>query len=333
MLTFLTILFLALLILGHEFGHFIAAKISGIQVDEFGVGYPPKIFSKKMGKTEYSLNLLPFGGFVRIHGDSDINLKDTKNPERSFHYQPFWKKAFVILSGVLINILIGWIAFSIVLGVGIPGGIFIENVIEGSPADLAGLRAGEIIENYSSTDEFLKYVEDHQGEEIVINDKKITPRINVPEGEGPLGVVVVPSGIEPVPFPNNIGVAFQSAMRMFGLIFVAIGSFLFGILSGNFEALSQFTGPVGVFNIVREAGGLGAIYLIQLLGIISLNLAVLNIIPFPALDGGRLLFISLQKIFGEKILNRKTEVIINVAGFLFLIALMILVTIRDIINL
>lgn len=332
MLTFLTILFLALLILSHEFGHFLAAKISGIRVNEFGVGFPPKLFSRKIGQTEYSLNALPFGGFVKIHGEDAVNLAEIEYPERTFQAQGFFRKAFVISAGVIINILIGWITFSLVLGVGIPGGIVIEKVVEGGPADLAGIETGEIIEGFESADDFLAYIDSHRGEEIVINGKEMVPRVDVPEGQGPLGVSIVPSGIEPQPFPWNLWSGLKMTFSTLGLIFSALGSFLFSILTGNFSAVDQITGPVGVFSIVRDAGEMGYIYLVQLLGLISLNLAALNIIPLPALDGGRLLFITLQKFFGDKIMSRRLEVAVNVAGFLFLMALMIAVTIRDIIN-
>src|SRR3989344_9373657 len=122
MLTLTTLILLVILILGHEWGHFIAAKLLGIRVDEFGVGFPPKLYSKKWGETEYSLNLLPFGGFVRIHGEDELK-KEISDPKRSFSTQPFWKKAVVISSGVLMNFIIGWIAFSAVLMMGIPAEI------------------------------------------------------------------------------------------------------------------------------------------------------------------------------------------------------------------
>ncbi|MDD5711097.1 MAG: site-2 protease family protein [Candidatus Colwellbacteria bacterium] len=333
MLTLLTILFLALLILSHEFGHFLAAKILKIRVNEFGVGFPPKLFSKKMGGTEYSLNALPFGGFVRIYGEDTIDLSAIEDPEQSFHFQGFLKKILVVSAGVLTNILIGWVAFSIVLGFGISGGIIVGSVADGSPAFLAGIEAGETIEGFGSADDFLAYVDANRGQPILINDKTIVPRTEVPEGEGPLGISILPTGIEPQSFPQNIWSGLKMTFETLGLIFTALGSFLFNILTGNFGAVDQISGPIGVFNIVRDASQMGSVYFIQLLGLISLNLAALNTIPFPALDGGRFMFLALQKLFGDKMLNRRLEVVVNVVGFLFLMALMIAVTIRDIMNL
>jgi regulator of sigma E protease len=333
MLTLLTILFLALLVLSHEFGHFLAAKIVKVRVNEFGIGFPPKILSRKIGETEYSLNAIPFGGFVRIHGEDALDINKIRYPEQSLHFQGFLKKVFVITAGVMTNIIIGWIAFSLVLSSGLPGGVMVESVVEGSPAHLAGIKAGETIEGFESTDVFLEYIGNNRGQEIIINGKTITPRLETPVGEGPLGISILPSGIESQPFPKNIWFGFKMTFEVLGLIFSALGTFLFNILTGNFSTVGQITGPVGVFNVVRDAGQLGNIYLIQLLGLISLNLAALNTIPFPALDGGRLSFIILQKLFGDKILNRRLEIVINAIGFIFLISLMIAVTIQDIINL
>jgi len=333
MLIFLTALFLIILILSNEFGHFLAAKISGVRVDEFGVGFPPRLLSKKIGETEYSLNLLPLGGFVKIHGENASEQDLIEDFKRSLRSQTFPKKFFIIAAGVITNILVGWFAFSLVLGLGLPQKILVETTLAGSPADLAGIKPGEIIEEYSSVDTFLKYVDANRGQEIIINGKAVVPRIENPVGEGPLGITIVSSGIGSTPFPQNIWSGLKATFVTLGLIFSALGSFLVSILTGDLSAMGQVTGPVGVFGIIRDTSQLGYVYLVQLLGLISLNLAALNIIPFPALDGGRLLFIFLQRLFGERVLNRRLEAAVNTIGFLFLIALMMAVTVRDIMSL
>ena len=332
MLTLTTLILLIILILGHEWGHFIAAKLLKIRVDEFGVGFPPKLFSKKWGETEYSFNLLPFGGFVRIHGENELDGKIT-DPKRSFFSQPLWKKAIVMSAGVLMNFIIGWFAFTVVLMIGVTPGVQIQSIAPMSPAEEAGFVVGEIITGFSSSEEFSAFVKEHQGEKIVLNDKDITPRVDVPEGEGALGISYVFNEESSAGIFENIFLGFQVALSTLWAIFAALGGFIWGIFTGNFSVLEEVSGPVGVFVVVKEATQLGVIYLIQLLGLISLNLAVLNTIPFPALDGGRLLFESLRKLFGDKIFHKKLELVVNVAGFIFLIALMILVTIKDIINL
>lgn len=332
MLTFITLLLLVILIVGHEWGHFIAAKLLNIKVDEFGIGFPPKLFSKKWGETVYSFNLLPFGGFVKIHGEDRIDGK-ADDPKRSFSTQPFWKKAIVISSGVLVNILIGWIAFSAVLMMGIPSGVQIQSVAPESPAAQAGFVSGEIIEGFESAEEFSRFIDENRGKVITLNDKEITPRVDIPQGEGALGISFVFNEDNSSGVFQSIVDGFILTVHTLGAIFIALGGFLWGIITGNFAVLEEVSGPIGVFVVVKEATQLGVIYLVQLLGLISLNLAVLNTIPFPALDGGRLLFTTLQRLFGEKVFNKKLELIVNVAGFLFLISLMILVTIKDIISL
>jgi len=331
MLTLITLGLLVLLILAHEFGHFAAAKLLGIRVDEFGVGFPPRLFSKKWGETVYSINLLPFGGFVKIFGETgEVSGEDTK---RSFSVQPFWKKTIVILSGVLMNFLVGWLAFSAVFSIGTQSGILVERVVSGSPADEAGFESGELITGFDSAEDFVSFIDENRGETIVLNGKEVTPRVEVPENEGALGISFLFSEGAKLGFFESLATGFRVALQTLGAIFVALGGFLWGVLTGNFNVLGQVSGPVGVFVVVQEATKLGFVYLIQLLGLISLNLAVLNTIPFPALDGGRFLFTALQRVFGKKVFNKKLELIVNVAGFAFLILLMILVTIKDIINL
>ncbi len=332
MLTLITLALLIILIIGHEWGHFIAAKLLKIKVDEFGIGFPPKIFSKKWGETEYSVNLLPFGGFVKIHGEDELRKKE-KDTQRSFFAQPFWKKALVISSGVSMNFIIGWFAFTAVLLMGVPAGVQIQSIAPLSPAAQAGFVVGEVIPDFASPEEFSTFIDQHRGEAIFLNNKEVTPRVEVPDGEGPLGISFVFNEEVSSGIPESIVAGFRSALDTFGTIFIALGGFLWGIFTGNFTVLQEVSGPVGVFVVVKEATQLGSVYLIQLLGLISLNLAVLNTIPFPALDGGRLLFTTLQRLFGKNIFNKKLELVVNIAGFIFLISLMILVTIKDIISL
>ncbi|KKU18910.1 MAG: Site-2 protease, Metallo peptidase, MEROPS family M50B [Parcubacteria group bacterium GW2011_GWA1_47_11] len=332
MLTLATLALLVTLILGHEWGHFIAAKLLNIKVDEFGVGFPPKLFSKRWRGTEYSFNLLPFGGFVRIHGEDGV-IKGKVDLKRSFSVQPFWKKAIVISAGVLMNFIIGWFAFTAVLMMGVPEGVQIQSIAPASPAAEAGFIAGEVIAGFTSAEEFSTYVNDHKGEPITLNGKTITPRMEVPDNEGPLGISFVFNEKVSSQIIPSIKAGFKLTLDTLWAIFAALGGFLWGIFTGNFDVLEEVSGPVGVFVVVKEATQLGLVYLIQLLGLISLNLAVLNIIPFPALDGGRFLFTALRELFGENVFHKKLELVVNIAGFVFLIALMILVTIKDIISL
>jgi len=325
------IVFVIILIAGHELGHFIAAKGFGLRVDEFGIGFPPKIYSRKKGETKYSINALPFGGFVRIHGESTKEEEGLEDPGRSFVHQPAWKRVAIILAGVFMNFLIGWIAFSVVFTAGIPTRVFIEDVSPGSPAAEAGIKAGELLVGYSSSEEFVMVVNENIGDEIVVNGKYVVPREDFPEGEGPLGVVLLEGGSEKQGFGRSTILGLTEASKTTGLIAKSFGNVIKGLFTGNFEVAGQVSGPVGVFKILGDTAELGVVSLVQFLGLISLNLVVINMIPFPALDGGRFLFIVVEKLIGRRI-DRKFEAIVNGIGILLLLSIMVIVTARDIIK-
>jgi regulator of sigma E protease len=336
---FLVFIFLAILIVGHEFGHFITAKLFGMRVDEFGIGFPPRIASWKKGETEYTINALPFGGFVRIYGESKEKGDAYLDDPRSFRGAPLWKRAIVIAGGVVMNVMIAWIVFAAVFMIGIPNAVFIETVQEGTPAAEAGFAFGDEVKGFTSADEFTTYIAEHAGEEISVTVERsgeemvltATPREEPPVGEGRLGVAIAESGSAPMGFFAALYEGFFAVGRMI----VFITSIFFGLIGslfgGEWEALEGVSGPVGIFNAVAVAGGKGIIYILQLLGLISVNLAVLNILPFPALDGGRLVFLVIERFVGRaRIL--KVETLTNAFGFMLLLALMVIITIRDIIN-
>lgn len=336
----LVALFLVILIVGHEFGHFILAKLFGMRVDEFGLGFPPKLWGKKFGETEYTVNAIPFGGFVKIYGE-DSSLDETAlSDPRSFRGAPIWKRAFVVVGGVVMNFFIAWLAFSAVFMVGIPNSVFIESVRPESPAAEIGLLFGDEIVGFQSADEFTAAIAAHEGQEMTFTIARegeeitltTTPRVNPPEGEGRLGVTVVDGGVEAMP----VHTAFYEGMKAVGRMTVFIGGMLFSILGsafgGEWAALEGVSGPVGIFNAVGSAGAMGLVYIFQLLGLISVNLAIINIFPFPALDGGRFVFLFFEPILG-KARALKVESVINTAGFAVLISLMAFITVRDVLNL
>lgn len=340
------ILVLSILILVHELGHFLVAKKSGIWVEEFGIGLPPRIFGKKIGETIYSLNLLPFGGFVRLHGE----LTDTKvtDKKRAFLTKPKRVKVAVIVAGVIMNFLLAVVAFAIVYSSsGIPketNKITVLDVNPGSPAQVAGLIQGDVITKVkdvemTSTTQFINSINDNLGKRTVLEvesgeeTKKVTikPRVDHPDTEGPLGVVI--SSIEiyypPVwqrPF-YGIYYGFKEAVFWGGNVIVGFYNIFKDLFSGHVP--QDVAGPVGIFVITSEAAKTGIMPLINLLGIISVNLAILNIIPFPALDGGRLLFILIEGIVGKKVLP-KVEAVIHMVGMIILLVLILAITIHDI---
>lgn len=348
MFIFLTIIGLSILILVHEFGHFITAKLFGLRVDEFGFGLPPRAWGKKIGETIYSLNWLPFGGYVKIYGEDTAGEtltmskpqeeKESDLKKRSFAYQSAWKRSVIILAGVFMNFLLGWLLISTVFMIGREAGIYISKVEPNGPAAVSGIKANDRISGYKSADEFIAYVKAHSGETIsisILRDGKTeiiqtSPRINPPEGQGALGIVLDEEKIGPRGFFPAFYQGFLATLELIKLIFIALISFFGGVFT-NTADLKSVTGPIGIFKIAEGAGALGLATFLQFFALISINLGVINIFPFPALDGGRFLFIIIEKIKGSP-LPVKFERIANGIGFALLIGLMIVITLRDIKN-
>lgn len=332
----LAIVFIIVLVLGHEFGHFLAAKLSGMRVDEFGFGFPPRIWGKKKGETLYSVNAFPFGGFVKIYGEDETGGKELSSEERkrSFLYQPAYKKAVVLTAGVLMNFLIGWLALIAVFMIGIPQSVVVTGVIKGSPAAAAGIKAGDEILGFNRVNDFINYVSNVGDKSVPVkvltNSKEETLNI-IPKG-GHLGIYIVQGGVPSEGFFSSLWNALKSAANIFGMIFYSVYQMIAGAFAGHYGTLSEVTGPVGIYNILALSTRMGVAYVLQLLALISINLAAINIIPFPALDGGRLFFLVFNGLFRGKP-NYKIEAVANTIGFALLFALMIAITVKDVINL
>lgn len=336
-------LVLSVLVIIHELGHFLVAKKNGIWVEEFGFGLPPKLFGKKIGDTEYTINLLPFGGFVRLHGELSEDSKTKK--DRAFLEKPKLVKSAVIVAGVVMNFLLAIVAFAIVYShFGIPietDRVKVLNIATNSPAQDAKLLVGDVIrkvdgQEVKSVSEFVSKIEDKKGKKVILELEgrkvTITPRSNPPTGEGPLGVTI--SNTENY-FPPFWQMPFYGAV--YGVkdslswaknIFMGLTNIAQDATKGKIS--TEVSGPVGIFAIIDRILATGSIWdLINLVGIISVNLAVLNILPFPALDGGRMLFILIESVFGRKVAP-KVESIIHSVGMIILLGLMILITFKDV---
>lgn len=368
------ILILGVLIFAHEFGHFILAKRAGIRVDEFGFGFPPRIFGIKKGETIYSLNLIPLGGFVRIFGEEGPErgrrrkLKRRKDEKRAFYNKSIGKRAIIIAAGVIMNLILAGLLLSLVHGVGVPTiveegqtgayrdiQIQIVGVASDSPAAEAGIRMGDTInelkvkfpptadqplaEKVNELEDVSKFVAVHVGEEITlvirrgneVLEKTLTPRVSPPEGEGAMGIAMAKVGTRSYPWHSAIWQGFKTTGRLtatFVILFYQLLKNL--IIRGVF--IGEVAGPVGIAVLVSQVTKLGFVYILQFTAILSINLAIINAIPFPALDGGRLLFLGIEKIKGSPV-SPKVERAIHAAGFALLIALMVLVTFRDIVKL
>jgi len=332
---------LSFLILAHEAGHFFVAKLFKLKIDEFGFGFPPRMFARKYGETEYSMNWLPFGGFVKIAGESD-QFDETAHKEippeeekRFFRTQSAPRRAAIMVAGVAVNFLIGWILLSAIFMIGTP--VVITGVVPDSSADTAGILSGDVVQGFSRAEEFSAFIHERQGVKVplmLLRDGKeirviVTPRV-LPKGErGALGVSL--SGIARESFFASIREGFMEAMQIAKLTLVGFWQLFAGLL-GQGKLVEGIVGPVGIFGVAVSAGKAGFIFVFHLLALISVNLAVVNLIPFPALDGGRLMLVGIEKMKGSR-LSKKVEIGINAVGFGILILLMVLITIRDILTL
>ncbi len=341
---------LSILIIVHELGHFIVARKTGVMVEEFGFGLPPRLFGKKIGETIYSINALPFGGFVRLHGENDE--EGITYPNRAFLNKGKKVRTAIVTAGVVMNFLLGIVAFAIVYAfTGIPrntNDVKIVDIATDSPAQTAGLIVGEIVrkvdnQTISTSDQFISAVESKKGKYVIleiesnvggqISSRKVTlvPRENPPSGQGPLGVTISSTDIyyPPVWQRPFLGVyyGFKDALFWGGTVILGLWKIITGLFVG--QAPTEVTGPVGIFAVTSQAAKLGILALINLVGILSVNLAILNIVPFPALDGGRLLFIAIEKAIGRKVVPR-IEAVIHTVGMVILLLLLLAITIHDV---
>lgn len=338
---------LSFLILVHEAAHFVTAKLFGLRVHEFGLGFPPRLFAWKKGETEYSVNILFFGGFVRIAGEND-RLADGAAPpvelppeerQRYFSAQPAWKRATVIAAGVLMNFVIGWLLFAGVFMVGTEQAVVVTGIQPGSPAEAAGFENGDVLTGFKSSEEFIVFVNAHRGEDTAFAIRRggdevtlrATPRVITGEDEGALGVFLGDAGFESRPFFTALGDGLWQTGLIFWYTLTAFGELLQSIFM-HARIPAGVAGPVGIFSVAQETGKLGLIYLVQLLALISVNLSVLNLIPFPALDGGRLLLVAIEKLKGSPVSTR-IEAFLNGVGFAFLMLLFLGITVNDIVRL
>jgi regulator of sigma E protease len=356
---------LLVLVLVHEFGHFFTAKKFGIRVDEFGFGFPPKIFGKKFGETEYSLNLLPIGGFVKIFGENPDD-ENTNGPdrERSFVHKAKWKQAIVLFAGVFMNFLLAWVLFSIGFMSGLPTSVGSEpagyelsnvnltvvSVSPESPAMMVGLKSGDKIISVKNSISFLKEINPEtlksfivlnpneeieieylRGKDENIHNVKVTPVLNSTGSEPMIGIAMDMIGMAKLP----LFTAFKEGMALTWFVTKGTALGLYTLIADGIRGHGSFasiTGPVGMVGIVGDAYEFGFVYLLSFAALISVNLAIINLLPFPALDGGRLFFLLIEKIKGSR-LNPKFANTANIIGFGILVLLMIVVTFHDVVKL
>ncbi|HQI25741.1 MAG TPA: site-2 protease family protein [Candidatus Paceibacterota bacterium] len=361
------IIILAILIFTHELGHFSAAKKFGIRVDEFGFGFPPKLLSFKKGETEYSINLIPIGGFVKIFGEnSDEESESGPDNARSMIHKPRYIQAVVLAAGVFLNLVLAWGLFSASLFIGMPVALadlpagaqikeerlLITSVVKDSPADLSGLLAGDTILSLSNdaakvvlptTEEVQDFLQAREnrpvevaysrggGEELEEGILTVVPKAGVVGEKAGIGVSMERVGIARLSFFQSIITGLEFTYRMTIVTVVGFVDFVISLFTGGSQALAEVAGPIGLFGMVADISQLGLVYLINFTAVISINLAVLNLLPFPALDGGRLLFLAIEAVKGSR-LNPKIANTLNVVGFSLLLLLMAVVAVSDILK-
>ncbi len=392
-LIFLGVLFV--LVLVHELGHFMTAKWMGMRVDEFGIGFPPKIFGIKRGETLYSFNIFPIGGFVKIFGEDGVgdpsarlseNISEqgernsplsgqsrygkdgtshdktdtaTSSISGSFTSKSKWAQSLVLLAGITMNILFAWLLIAIAFGIGVDSSVSekdassearltITSVLPDSPAGKAELLPGVVIKGVQSNEDSLEsftpsgfsaFVESHKDSPLtILYTHKGEPRMvqlnseagiitDSPERHA-IGVALAQVDTVQRSFGESVTDSFMYTVSSLEGIALGLGSLLYDTV--RFDAdFSQLAGPVGIVGLVGEASAYGITALLMFTAFISLNLAVINVLPFPALDGGRLLFVIIEAIKGSP-LNERYVATLNTAGFFLLIALMVAVTWNDI---
>ena len=352
----LFILILLVLVLIHELGHFLVAKYFNIRVDEFGVGFPPRAATLfKHGETKYTLNWIPFGGFVKIFGENAEEGSDAPDA-RGMQSKPKRIQALVLVAGVVMNFLFAWLILTVGLAMhsiplANPLDIGITNAhtyttiqdFDGttSPAQNAGLHLGDKLFSVSdgtktitnpSPVEFSTFVHTRGGEKITIvtentNTVQVIPVKDAKTGFGMIGVSLGTASAYTVPLLQAPGAALKLSVYYTKSI---VGG-LYSLIRGH-VATRDISGPIGIASLVGVAVRYGFGYILNLTALISLNLAVINILPFPALDGGRLVFLVIEKIRGAR-LPEKVYNLTNNIGFVILILLMVVISIHDVLGL
>lgn len=353
-LTLIVFIFiLGLLVFVHELGHFVAARKNGVKVEEFGFGFPPRIFGIKKGETIYSINWIPLGGFVKIKGETG----EYEEESDSFAHKKIWQRALILSSGVGMNFVLAAVLLSFGFMIGLPqvvdgdlgsakirdAKIQIVQVLENTPAEEAGLEVGDTIlsvdgQKSDSVVNLQNYIDEkidvpvkfefERDEEMF--QKEIVPIRLTETSKGGIGVGLLKSGIVSYPWYFAVWKGAESTVLFTKEILVALYELIKNLIVAQKVAV-DLSGPVGIAVLTGQVARMGFIYLLQFTAMLSVNLAVINFLPFPALDGGRILFLVIEKI-RRKPVSQKIENLIHNIGFALLMVLVVLVTYRDIVR-
>ncbi len=332
---------LSVLILVHELGHFLAAKATGVPVEEFGIGFPPRIYGRKWRGTIYSINWIPFGGFNKIAGEVDPEVP------KGLASRGYGVRLLVLSGGIIMNLLLPFVLLAVAYMIPhdiVSGRVMVEEVAPNSPAEMAGIQAGDTIISVNDHElknggDISRYVQLNLGKEITLSVEHIdattetvalTPRWRPPEGEGAIGIlyktedaVIVSESLPPW---EAIPIGARSCIE--ALVLYKNG--IIGLIMGTIPF--EPAGPVGIVQITGEIAQSGISPVLELTAFISIALAITQLIPFPALDGGRIVFVLLEWIRRGKRVSPRTEGIVHSIGFMLLLGLLVLITYQDIIR-
>jgi len=366
-ITFLIVL--SVLVFVHELGHFVVARKFGVKAEEFGFGFPPRIWGiykddkgkwkqvwgmrevKDSPSTVFSINWIPIGGFVKLKGEDGGD----KDKDDSFANKSISKRAAIISAGVTMNIVLAAVIFSIGLMMGmiqtvdnLDDGVQVRDrkiqivqVLDGLPAAAAGLQMGDAIvsinnNSFTSYSEVQQFVDGHIGQQLEYRIKRgqdefisqITPQIIKETNKGGIGIAIAETGIVRYPWYLAIGQGIKTTLILTWVIIVAFYELIKGLIMGQGVSV-DLAGPVGIAALTGQMARMGVVYIMQFTALLSINLAIINFFPFPALDGGRILFLMIEKIKGSPV-RREIEAAIHNLGFALLMLLVLVVTFRDV---
>ena len=355
MLTLLVfLLVLTVLVLIHELGHFFVAKKFNIKVEEFGFGFPPRAWGKKIGETIYSINWLPIGGFVKLYGEDEAGggkigkikqaIGAVKNKDRAFYARPWWQRFLVGFAGVFMNLVLAVAIFSFLFAVVgsqvLKDEILISQVVKDSPAEKVGLKQGDIIQRIgntkiTSTNQLVSETRKHLGEEIILLVKRdselkfveVVPREDFPKGEGPLGIAIAQNfEIKKYSWIEAPVAGTKQTFEASRQIISGLGTIVFQLFTTG-AVPKDVAGPVGIAQLTGFFCS-NVNLCLTFVAYLSINLAILNVLPIPALDGGRLFFILIEAVTRRKV-NQRFESLVHAIGMVLILSLLALITLYD----
>ena len=324
------IIIFCILIFVHELGHFIVAKACGVKVNEFSIGMGPAFFKRQKGETLYALRILPIGGFCAMEGEDE----DSED-ERAFNNKPAWQRACVLAAGAFMNLLTAVVLLIIIAFWSGQPTTTVDKVLEDSPAYAAGIEKGDKIVSIDGKDvnewndviDIIGPSKDDTAEISVLRhgeEVKLTAKLVYDSEAGRKKVGISPTS------EHNLGTSIVTGVKNTGSMTVMMYDIIKKLITGEVSA-KELSGPVGIVYAVNDSAKAGIIYVVYLSALLSLNLAIMNLLPFPALDGGRLLFLLIRKITGKRVTD-EMEGRIHFIGIMLLMLLMVYVTWNDIVR-